>query len=98
MDTLVLTRSEIKELLSPADLLAALRTAFAAYSTQRTIDAMRIPIPLPGNLVPAGASGTLLAPVWCLEFPHIRSKCMRSSLGVTRRYVACSFFMTSRLG
>src|SRR5215472_16204706 len=62
METLVLTRSEIKELLSPADLLAALRTAFAAYPTQRTVDAMRIPIPLPSNLVPAGASGMLLAP------------------------------------
>jgi len=62
MDTLFLTRSDIENLLSPADLLGALRTAFAAYSTQRTIDAMRVPIQLPGDLVPAGASGMLLAP------------------------------------
>src|SRR5215470_4161936 len=62
MDTLFLTRSDIENLLSPADLLGALRTAFAAYSTQRTIDAMRVPIQLPGSLVPDGASGMLLAP------------------------------------
>jgi ornithine cyclodeaminase/alanine dehydrogenase-like protein (mu-crystallin family) len=62
METLVLTRSEIEKLLSPTDVLDALRTAFAAYSTQRRVDAMRVPIRLPGDLVPAGASGMLMAP------------------------------------
>jgi ornithine cyclodeaminase len=59
---LVLTRSEIEKLLLPADLLDALRTAFAAYSMHRTIDAMRVPVRLPAGLVPAGASGMLIAP------------------------------------
>jgi ornithine cyclodeaminase/alanine dehydrogenase-like protein (mu-crystallin family) len=59
---LVLTRSEIEKLLSPGDLLDALRKAFAAYSTRRAVDAMRVPIQLPRDLVPAGASGMLLAP------------------------------------
>lgn len=61
-NTLLLTRSELQTLLSPAELLAALRQAFAAYSTCRTVDPMRIPVPLPPGEVPAGASGMLLAP------------------------------------
>lgn len=60
MESLVLTRSEVEQALSPATLLQALRSGFAAYSTQRSIDAMRIPVPLPRQL--AGASGMLLAP------------------------------------
>ncbi len=62
MDTLFLTRSELEELLSPEALLSTLRTAFAAYSTARTVDAMRVPVRLPADRVPAGASGMLLAP------------------------------------
>jgi len=62
METLLLTRSEIEKLLSPADLLTALRSAFAAYSTLRTVDAMRIPFRLPVDSVPTGAAGMLLAP------------------------------------
>jgi ornithine cyclodeaminase len=60
METLVLTRSEVEQALSPTALLDVLRGAFAAYSTQRRIDAMRVPVPLPKH--PAGASGMLLAP------------------------------------
>ncbi len=60
METLILTRSEVEQALSPLDLLDALRDAFAAYSTQRSVDAMRVPVPLPHQ--PAGASGMLLAP------------------------------------
>ena len=60
METLILTRSEVKRALSPAALLDALRSGFAAYSTRRSIDAMRIPVPLPQQR--AGASGMLLAP------------------------------------
>jgi len=62
MDTLFLTRSELEELLSPESLLSALRNAFAAYSTGRTVDAMRIPVRLPADQIPSGASGMLLAP------------------------------------
>ena len=62
MDTLLLTRSEIERLLEPRVLLAALREAFAAYSTRRTVDSLRIPVPLPPNEVPANASAMLLAP------------------------------------
>jgi ornithine cyclodeaminase len=62
MDTLLLTRSEIEQILTPPALLAALREAFAAYSTMRTIDSMRIPIPLPKESTPIGASGMVLAP------------------------------------
>ncbi len=60
METLILTRSEVEQALSPAALLNALRGAFAAYSTQRSIDAMRVSVPLPQQR--AGASGMLLAP------------------------------------
>ncbi len=62
MDTLLLTRSEVAQLLEPQRLLAALREAFAAYSTGRSVDAMRIPMALPAGEVPVGASGMLLAP------------------------------------
>jgi ornithine cyclodeaminase/alanine dehydrogenase-like protein (mu-crystallin family) len=62
MKTLVLTRSELRELLDPPELLNALSKAFAAYSTERSIAAMRIPVPLPVGQVPSGASGMLLAP------------------------------------
>jgi ornithine cyclodeaminase len=61
MDTLVLTRSEVMELLSPTALLAALRRAFCAYSNDRVVDSMRFPFPLPANHG-AGASGMVLAP------------------------------------
>lgn len=60
MGTLILTRSEVEQAISPAELLVALRSAFVAYSTQRTINAMRVPVPLPQQW--AGASGMLLAP------------------------------------
>ena len=62
MDTLLITRSELVELLDPPVLSGALREAFAAYSTKRSVDAMRIPVPLPAGQVPPGASGMLLAP------------------------------------
>ena len=60
METLILTRSEVEQALAPPALLAALRTGFVAYSIERSIDAMRIPVPLPQQR--AGASGMLLAP------------------------------------
>jgi hypothetical protein len=60
METLILTRSEVEQALSPDDLLDALRDAFAAYSTQRMVNAMRVPVSLPQQR--AGASGMLLAP------------------------------------
>jgi ornithine cyclodeaminase len=60
METLILTRSEVEQALSPVDLLGALRDAFVAYSMQRSVDAMRVPVPLPHP--PAGASGMLIAP------------------------------------
>jgi ornithine cyclodeaminase len=60
METLILTRSEVEQALSPAALLDALRSGFSAYSTQRSIDAMRVPVPLPQQR--PGASGMLLAP------------------------------------
>jgi ornithine cyclodeaminase/alanine dehydrogenase-like protein (mu-crystallin family) len=62
MDTLLLTRSELRGLLDPIALLNALRTAFVAYSTESRVEAMRVPVPLPPARVPAGASGMLLAP------------------------------------
>lgn len=62
MDTLVLTRSEVADLLEPKSLLGALRDAFIAYSTGRTVEAMRIPLVLPDSGAAAGASGMLLAP------------------------------------
>ena len=60
METLILTRSEVEQALSLAALLDALRGGFAAYSTRRSIDAMRVPVVLPQQR--AGASGMLLAP------------------------------------
>ena len=61
MDTLILTRSEIANLLEPRSLLRALRDAFIAHSTDR-FEAMRIPVPLPPDKAGAGASGMLVAP------------------------------------
>src|ERR1700730_1166967 len=55
-------RSEVVELLDPPALLDALREAFAAYSTDRSVDAMQVPVPLPAGQVPPGASGMLLVP------------------------------------
>ena len=62
MDTPLLTRSELTQPLAPPALLDALREAFAAYSTRRSVDAMRVPVSLPTGEVPPGASGMLLAP------------------------------------
>jgi ornithine cyclodeaminase/alanine dehydrogenase-like protein (mu-crystallin family) len=62
MKTLVLTRSELAQLLAPHVLLVALREAFAAYSNGRIVDSLRVPVPLPAGSAPAGAAGMLLAP------------------------------------
>lgn len=62
MDTLILTSSEVADLLEPRILLGALRDAFVAHSTTRTVEAMRIPVPLPAGEAAAGASGMLVAP------------------------------------
>jgi ornithine cyclodeaminase/alanine dehydrogenase-like protein (mu-crystallin family) len=61
METLILTRSEVEQALSPTALLDALQGAFAEYSTVRSIHAMRVHVALPQQR--AGASGMLLAPV-----------------------------------
>jgi len=52
----------VADLLEPRGLLRALRDAFVAHSTGRTVEAMRIPVPLPTTEAAAGASGMLLAP------------------------------------
>ena len=62
MDTLILTRSEVANLLEPRNLLRALRDAFIAHSTGRCVEAMRFPVPLPAGEVAPGASGMLVAP------------------------------------
>jgi ornithine cyclodeaminase/alanine dehydrogenase-like protein (mu-crystallin family) len=59
--TLILTRPQVKALLNPRDVLAALRDAFQAYSTEREADARRIPLPLP-RPAPQGASVMVLVP------------------------------------
>jgi ornithine cyclodeaminase/alanine dehydrogenase-like protein (mu-crystallin family) len=60
--TLLLTRSEVASLLEAGPLLAALKQAFVAHSTQRTVEALRVPVSLPPAIAPKGASGMLLAP------------------------------------
>lgn len=62
MQTLILTRSQMRDLLDEHDVLQALRDAFIAYSTRRSVEAMRIPVALPAQDTPPGASGMLLAP------------------------------------
>jgi ornithine cyclodeaminase/alanine dehydrogenase-like protein (mu-crystallin family) len=62
VETLILSRSEVAALLEPHIVLTALREAFIAYSTSRTIDAMRIPLALPPPESRAASSGMLLAP------------------------------------
>ena len=62
METLLLIRSELEQLLSPTALLDALRHAFIAYSKGRHVDSLRVPVPLPAGIVPAGATGMVLAP------------------------------------
>src|SRR5687768_1048484 len=49
MPTIVLSASDVRPLLDRPALLAALRDAFAAYSTRRTIPAQRAGSPLPGE-------------------------------------------------
>ena len=90
METLILTRSEIERALSPAALLDALRSAFAAYSTQRSIDAMRIPVPLPQQR--AGASGMLLAPGHINLFQHGPNNTSPKKLGSGPRSVIVDSF------
>lgn len=62
METLLLTRSQVAGLLEPRALLAVMRDAFASYSTERTIDARRVSVPLPPSESAPDASGMLLAP------------------------------------
>lgn len=49
MPTIILVASDVRRLLDRPALLAALRDAFAAYSTRRTIPAQRAGSPLPGE-------------------------------------------------
>jgi hypothetical protein len=56
-DTLVLTRSEVAALLDPRALLGALRDAFVAYSTRRSVDALRVPVPSPPGEPPHRRGG-----------------------------------------
>ena len=60
-ETLILTRREISELVTPTSTLAALREGFLAIHRAGDACATRIPVPLPGA-APEGASGMLLAP------------------------------------
>jgi ornithine cyclodeaminase/alanine dehydrogenase-like protein (mu-crystallin family) len=61
-ETLLLSRRDVEHLLSPSALLAELRKAFVAYSQARTVDALRVPVPLPAGEAPRGASAMLVAP------------------------------------
>lgn len=49
MATLLLTRKDVKQLLSPAALFPELRAAFQSYSLERSIAAQRARSPLPGQ-------------------------------------------------
>ena len=69
MDTLILTRSEVTNVLEPRSLLRALSDAFIAHSTGRCVEAMRVPVPLPADEVGAGASGMLVAPGFVAGIP-----------------------------
>jgi len=55
MTSLLLTRSDVERLLDPVALLPDLRSAFAAYSLQRTIPAQRI-----RSSLPHGATGSAM--------------------------------------
>jgi ornithine cyclodeaminase len=59
---LILTRSEVAALLDRPALLASLRAAFVALADGAAPRPLRVPVPLAGEAVPAGASGMLLAP------------------------------------
>ena len=48
MPTLILSATQVRQLLDRDALIGALRTAFAAYSTRRTVPALRAGSPLPG--------------------------------------------------
>jgi ornithine cyclodeaminase len=90
MDTLLLTRSELRALLEPPELLDALREAFAAYSLGRSVNAMRVPVPLPVGAVPPGASGMLLAPGIVPGVPAYSVKVHAKFPGATPRSKGCS--------
>jgi ornithine cyclodeaminase len=55
MPTKILTATDIRQLLDGDSLLRALRDAFAAYSTRRTIDAQRA-----GSALPSGGGRTVM--------------------------------------
>ena len=54
MDTLLLPRSVVRELLTPAELYPRLRDAFVAYSTTRTVSGQHVGSPL--GLAPGAAA------------------------------------------
>ncbi|MEE4015910.1 hypothetical protein V1T76_27885 [Roseibium sp. FZY0029] len=60
-DILFLSRRDVQRLVSTTALLGALWEGFISYS-KRTIDALRVPIPLPADRVPLDASGIVIAP------------------------------------
>jgi ornithine cyclodeaminase/alanine dehydrogenase-like protein (mu-crystallin family) len=57
--TLILSAAHVRQLLDRDALIGALRTAFAAYSTRRTVPALRAGSPLPG---PGGRSVMVVYP------------------------------------
>lgn len=57
MSTLLFTRSDVEALLDPVTLVPALRAAFVAYSTERSVRALRLRAALPGP-----GSATVLFP------------------------------------
>jgi ornithine cyclodeaminase/alanine dehydrogenase-like protein (mu-crystallin family) len=60
-ETLILSRAEIRALVSPSDVLGAMRDAFRLYSPERTVPALRLPSPLPFP-APPDASAMILVP------------------------------------
>ncbi len=69
MTTLLLTRKEVEQLLSPAALLPELRTAFESYSLERSIAAQRARSPLPGQ---KNSSAMILFPGLLKQVPAYR--------------------------
>jgi ornithine cyclodeaminase/alanine dehydrogenase-like protein (mu-crystallin family) len=60
-ETIILTRSDIKALVSVPEALGQTRDAFRLYSTQRSVPALRVPSPLP-HPASADASAMILVP------------------------------------
>jgi ornithine cyclodeaminase len=82
--TLILSATQVRQLLDRDALIGALRTAFAAYSTRRTVPALRAGSPLPG---PGGRTVMVVYPGLIDDIPAFTVKVNTKVPGAARSVV-----------